>query len=199
MICPSPLPTILGYLATGYAAIYLVAPMMWGYAKRHGLISVSDILAHRFGMRFGAIWLTVHETSFVLWFFATGAHVLAHLDRTRQLVVADLTAADAVPGAVTRRSLVTAALVTVFAALFASADHTFARMLDAVLPTVDAAAGFQAVLRFLLTGLIALGTGYLAADRRRFDQLPPAVPRHSSESSCSPRTCSSRSPPRSVG
>jgi hypothetical protein len=73
--------------------------------------------------------------------------------------------------------LVTLALVTVFATLFASADHTFARVLDAVLPTVDPAVGFQAVLRFLLIGLIALATGYLAAGRPRFDQLPPAVPR----------------------
>jgi SSS family solute:Na+ symporter len=52
----APILYLVGYLATGYAAIYLVAPMLWGYAKRHGLISVSDILAHRFGsVRFGAL------------------------------------------------------------------------------------------------------------------------------------------------
>jgi len=74
-------------------------------------------------------------------------------------------------------ALITVALVSVFAALFASADHTFAGVLNAGLPTVDPAAGFQAVLRFLLIGLIALGTGYLAAGRPRFDQLPAAVSR----------------------
>ena len=74
-------------------------------------------------------------------------------------------------------ALVTVALVIVFAALFASADHTFANVLDVGLPAVDPAAGFQAVLRFLLVGLMALGAGYLAAGRPRFDQVPPAVPR----------------------
>ena len=74
-------------------------------------------------------------------------------------------------------ALVTVALVSVFAALFASADHTFAKVLDVVLPAVDPAAGFQAVLRFVLVGLMALGAGYLAAGRPRFDQVPPAVPR----------------------
>jgi solute:Na+ symporter, SSS family len=51
----APILYLVGYLATGYAAIYLVAPMIWGYAKRHGLISVSDIVAHRFGARFGGL------------------------------------------------------------------------------------------------------------------------------------------------
>jgi hypothetical protein len=64
-----------------------------------------------FGFRYGEVWLTIHELSFLLWFFATGAHVLAHLDRTRLLVAADLRADSVQPGAVTRRSLVTASLV----------------------------------------------------------------------------------------
>lgn len=61
-----------------------------------------------FGFRFGAVWLTVHEDSFLVWFFAMGAHVLAHLDATRRLAAADLAGG---PGAITRRSLVTASLV----------------------------------------------------------------------------------------
>jgi hypothetical protein len=64
-----------------------------------------------FGFRYGEVWLTIHELSFLVWFFATGAHVLAHLDRTRLLVAADLRADSVQPGAVTRRSLVTASLV----------------------------------------------------------------------------------------
>src|SRR3954447_11357687 len=50
----APILYLVGYMATGYAAVYLFAPRVWGYAKRHNLISVSDILAHRFeSKRFG--------------------------------------------------------------------------------------------------------------------------------------------------
>src|SRR3954449_7915868 len=51
----APILYLVGYMATGYATVYLFAPMVWGYAKRHNLISVSQILAHRFkSKRFGA-------------------------------------------------------------------------------------------------------------------------------------------------
>jgi hypothetical protein len=73
---------------------------------------VSGVELWLFGLRFGAVWLTIHEDSFLVWFFATGAHVLGHLDGTRRLAVAELTGDGATaPGAVTRRSLVTASLV----------------------------------------------------------------------------------------
>jgi hypothetical protein len=61
-----------------------------------------------FGFRFGAVWLTIHEDSFLVWFFATGAHALSHLDATRRLTAADLAGG---PGAITRRSLLTATLL----------------------------------------------------------------------------------------
>ena len=52
----APILYLVGYMATGYATVYLFAPMLWGYAKRHNLISVSDILAHRFqSKRFGIV------------------------------------------------------------------------------------------------------------------------------------------------
>ena len=51
----APIFYLVGYMATGYVTVYLFAPMVWGYAKRHGLISISDIIAHRFRSRkFGA-------------------------------------------------------------------------------------------------------------------------------------------------
>ena len=51
----APIFYLVGYMATGYATVYLFAPMVWGYAKRHNLISITDIIAHRFGSkRFGA-------------------------------------------------------------------------------------------------------------------------------------------------
>jgi SSS family solute:Na+ symporter len=52
----APILYLVGYLATGYAVVYLFAPMVWSYAKRHQLVSVSDILAHRFrSRRFGLV------------------------------------------------------------------------------------------------------------------------------------------------
>ena len=52
----APILYLVGYMATGYATVYLFAPMVWGYAKRHNLISVTDILAHRFqSKRFGLV------------------------------------------------------------------------------------------------------------------------------------------------
>jgi SSS family solute:Na+ symporter len=56
----APILYLVGYMATGYATVYLFAPMVWGYAKRHSLVSVSDILAHRFkSRRFGIVIATV--------------------------------------------------------------------------------------------------------------------------------------------
>ena len=37
----APIFYLVGYMATGYATVYLFAPMVWGYAKRHELISIS--------------------------------------------------------------------------------------------------------------------------------------------------------------
>jgi hypothetical protein len=68
-------------------------------------------------------------------------------------------------------------LVVVFGALFASADHTFAELVDAALPATNGVEVVAAVFRFVAVGAVALGTGYLAAGRPGFDDLPPAVPR----------------------
>jgi hypothetical protein len=64
-----------------------------------------------FGLRFGLRWLSWHEAAFLVWFFATGAHVVAHLERTRRLAGAEVTGGEPVPGAVSRRSLLVASLV----------------------------------------------------------------------------------------
>lgn len=40
---------VVAYLGIGMALSYLVAPILWGYAQRHGLHSIADIAAHRFG------------------------------------------------------------------------------------------------------------------------------------------------------
>src|SRR4051812_34062195 len=58
----APILYLVGYMATGYTTVYLFAPMVWGYAKRHNLISVSDILAHRFKSRRFGITIAVVAT-----------------------------------------------------------------------------------------------------------------------------------------
>jgi hypothetical protein len=75
------------------------------------LLLASGVELWLFGFRYGSGWLTLHEDSFLVWFFAMAAHVVAHLERTRRLAAAEVTGGGQVPGALTRRSLVTASLV----------------------------------------------------------------------------------------
>lgn len=39
---------LVAYLAIGFAAGYVVGPILWHYAHRHGLHNITDIAAHRF-------------------------------------------------------------------------------------------------------------------------------------------------------
>jgi hypothetical protein len=64
-----------------------------------------------FGLRFGAVWITAHKLSFVAWFAVMAVHVLGYLERAGRDALADLTLRPAVPGAITRRSLVGASLL----------------------------------------------------------------------------------------
>jgi hypothetical protein len=75
-------------------------------------VLVTGVELWLFGQRFGLIWLTAHKLSFLVWFVATGAHVLGHFDRAPALALADVRADGyRVPGAMTRRSLVGASLL----------------------------------------------------------------------------------------
>jgi solute:Na+ symporter, SSS family len=52
----APIFYLVAYLGVGYVSVYLFAPLIWSYAKRHGLVSISDIVAHRFNSPwFGAL------------------------------------------------------------------------------------------------------------------------------------------------
>lgn len=75
------------------------------------LVIATGIELWLFGLRFGAIWLTAHKLSFVIWFGSTSVHVLGYLARAPQLALADIRRDGAVPGALTRRSLVVASLL----------------------------------------------------------------------------------------
>ncbi|MFF4949605.1 sodium:solute symporter family protein [Streptomyces chattanoogensis] len=45
----APVLYVLAYMSCGYALGYVVGPMLWAYARRHGLVGITDIVAHRYG------------------------------------------------------------------------------------------------------------------------------------------------------
>ena len=55
--------------------------------------------------------LLLHKASFIVWFVATGAHVLYHVLRVPRLAIADWRRRERVGGAATRQWLILAALV----------------------------------------------------------------------------------------
>ncbi|MFJ9853580.1 sodium:solute symporter [Streptomyces sp. NPDC101150] len=44
----APVLYVLAYMSCGYAIGYVVGPMLWAYARRHGLVGITDIVAHRY-------------------------------------------------------------------------------------------------------------------------------------------------------
>ncbi|MFI0911869.1 sodium:solute symporter [Streptomyces abikoensis] len=45
----APVLYVVAYLSCGYAIGYVVGPTLWAYARRHGLVSITDMVAHRYG------------------------------------------------------------------------------------------------------------------------------------------------------
>lgn len=45
----APVLYVVAYMSCGYAIGYVVGPMLWSYARRHGLVSITDMVAHRYG------------------------------------------------------------------------------------------------------------------------------------------------------
>ncbi len=89
-------------------AMRLVAPLV--------VLSTLAVLATGlelwlFGLRFGARWIVAHELSAFAWFAFMAVHVLGYLERAGQEVAADVRPDPALPGTITRRSLVTASLL----------------------------------------------------------------------------------------
>jgi SSS family solute:Na+ symporter len=57
---------VVAYLSIGMAATYLVGPLLWNYAHRHGLHNISDLVAHRFAAPWLGALLAVVATIFLL-------------------------------------------------------------------------------------------------------------------------------------
>lgn len=71
-------------------------------------------------------------------------------------------------------SIVTVALLVVFAALFGAADKRFSDALSAVTPEFDAGSVVGRILVFVLTAAGALAVAYVALHPPRFDRLAPS-------------------------
>ena len=54
------------YLGCGFALGYFVGPMLWGYARKHNLVSISDIVSHRFQSPWLGGFVAVLATIFLL-------------------------------------------------------------------------------------------------------------------------------------
>lgn len=44
----APVLYVLAYMSCGYAIGYVVGPMLWSYGRRHGLVGITDMIAHRY-------------------------------------------------------------------------------------------------------------------------------------------------------
>ncbi|MGF6884079.1 SSS family solute:Na+ symporter [Nocardia sp. GAS34] len=61
-----PIFYLIAYLSTGLVAAYFIAPLLWTYCARHGLMSIADIAEHRFRSRWLGIAVAVICTVFLI-------------------------------------------------------------------------------------------------------------------------------------
>lgn len=61
-----PILYLIAYLCSGLVLAYCLAPLLWSYASRHGLVCLSDIVEHRFQSRGLGILITVLCTIFLI-------------------------------------------------------------------------------------------------------------------------------------
>lgn len=61
-----PILYLVAYLNIGFAVAYRIGPLLWTYAARHGLVSVSDMAEHRYQSRPVGILVAVSATIFLL-------------------------------------------------------------------------------------------------------------------------------------
>ncbi|MEW1719483.1 sodium:solute symporter family protein [Streptomyces sp. NPDC093109] len=62
----APVLYVVAYMSCGYALGYLVGPMLWRYARRHELVGITDIIAHRYGRPWLGALVAVLVTVFLL-------------------------------------------------------------------------------------------------------------------------------------
>ncbi|WP_424215548.1 sodium:solute symporter family protein [Streptomyces sp. BI20] len=62
----APVVYVIAYMSCGYAIGYVVGPMLWRYARTHGLVSISDLVAHRWRRPWLGAVVAVLATVFLL-------------------------------------------------------------------------------------------------------------------------------------
>lgn len=62
----APVMYVVAYMSCGYAVGYVVGPMLWDYARRHGLVGITDMVAHRYGRPWLGAAVAVLATVFLL-------------------------------------------------------------------------------------------------------------------------------------
>lgn len=62
----APVLYVVAYMSCGYAVGYVVGPMLWSYARRHQLVGITDMIAHRFGRPWLGALTAVLATVFLL-------------------------------------------------------------------------------------------------------------------------------------
>ncbi|MFE4870702.1 sodium:solute symporter family protein [Streptomyces sp. NPDC056682] len=62
----APVLYVVAYLSCGYAVGYVVGPMLWAHARRHGLVGITDMVAHRYGRPWAGALVALLATVFLL-------------------------------------------------------------------------------------------------------------------------------------
>lgn len=62
----APVLYVVAYMSCGYAVGYVVGPMLWAYAREHGLVGITDMIAHRYGRPWLGAVVAVLATVFLL-------------------------------------------------------------------------------------------------------------------------------------
>lgn len=62
----APVMYVVAYMSCGYAVGYVVGPVLWDYARRHGLVGITDMVSHRYGRPWLGASVAVLATVFLL-------------------------------------------------------------------------------------------------------------------------------------
>ncbi|MFE9552715.1 sodium:solute symporter [Streptomyces sp. NPDC006703] len=62
----APVLYVVAYLSCGYAVGYVVGPTLWAHARRHGLVGITDMVAHRYGRPWAGALVALLATVFLL-------------------------------------------------------------------------------------------------------------------------------------
>ncbi|MFJ6697933.1 sodium:solute symporter [Streptomyces sp. NPDC091272] len=62
----APVLYVVAYMSCGYAVGYVVGPMLWAYARRHSLVGITDMVAHRYGKKWLGAVVAVLASVFLL-------------------------------------------------------------------------------------------------------------------------------------